>query len=80
MATSTQISCDICGAVKQATNHWFVARTSTYGVRGIAILPINDRTASDPVPGVTLQHICGESCAHKRLSQWFQSPEVNHEL
>lgn len=52
------ISCDICGAEKKQTNHWFVAceigdelRVSTWNSRNRL------RTGS--------KHLCGQACLHK---------------
>jgi len=73
MAIDQQITCNVCGIAKRQNNHWFVARVSAVGVCGIAFLPINDPIAHDPVPGVTVEHICGDTCMHKRLSQWLET-------
>jgi hypothetical protein len=58
------ISCDICGAEKKQTNHWFVAythagelRVSGWGVQG------KIRAAS--------KHLCGQTCLHKLVDEFI---------
>jgi hypothetical protein len=58
------ISCDICGAEKKQTNHWFVAythagelRVSGWGVQGRV------RAGS--------KHLCGQTCLHKLVDEFI---------
>jgi hypothetical protein len=58
------ISCDICGAEKKQTNHWFVAydqggelRVSGFNAR------IRLRTA--------MKHLCGQTCLHKLVDEFI---------
>ncbi len=52
------ISCDICGAEKKQTNHWFVA----YEVGGeLRISGWNARNRSR----AGSKHLCGQTCLHK---------------
>jgi len=58
------ISCDICGAEKKQTNHWFVAceqggelRLSGWGSN------IRQR------PGT--KHLCGQTCLHKLVDEYI---------
>lgn len=58
------ISCDICGAEKKQTNHWFVAythagelRVSGWGVQGRL------RAGS--------KHLCGQTCLHKLVDEFI---------
>jgi hypothetical protein len=58
------ISCDICGAEKKQTNHWFVAythagelRVSGWGVQG------KIRAGS--------KHLCGQTCLHKLVDEFI---------
>ena len=73
MIVPEQVKCDICGREKGATNHWIVARVSESGPAGIAFLPIDDPVARQDVPRVAAEDICGQECAHKRLSQWLET-------
>lgn len=63
-----QIYCDVCGRAKAETNHWFVAVSNPKHVKGIAFGP-SDALFS---PEFTSEHICGQECLHKRLSQWLE--------
>jgi len=56
------VICDVCGRVKQAANHWFVAEA----VRGIIrILPAS---GNDLARGALSQDVCGDDCLHKWIS------------
>jgi len=61
--TATTTSCDVCGKVKQGSNHWF---RGLYPLTSFTLRPF------DPViEEITSTDICGQDCAHKALSQWF---------
>jgi hypothetical protein len=76
--SSTHITCDVCGRPKGDTNHWFKAisalDTSNPANIGIAFGP-STASISDP-EGLVIEDICGDACAHKRLSRWIAS--LNH--
>lgn len=64
------ISCDICGAEKRQTNHWFIAwehdgelRVSGWNARGR--LRANSK------------HLCGQACLHK-LADDFMERIITH--
>ncbi len=64
------ISCDICGAEKKQTNHWFVAythagelRVSGWGVQG------KIRAGS--------KHLCGQTCLHKLVDEFIAGSATN---
>ncbi len=64
------ISCDICGAEKKQTNHWFVAythagelRVSGWGVQG------KIRASS--------KHLCGQTCLHKLVDEFIAGGATN---
>ena len=67
------VACNICGRMKQDTNHWFLAiapaDTSDPRSNGIAF-GTSEAVLHDPT-GLILEHICGQECLHKRLSRWF---------
>lgn len=64
------ITCDVCGQQRGETNHWFVAGHDRSNLAaGIAFGP-GDSVFSD---FVTVEHICGQECLHKRLSQWLEN-------
>jgi hypothetical protein len=73
MEIPNQIKCDNCGAVKGETNHWISCITippaeKAPGEDGIAFGPL-EATITDP--RLKIEHLCGEACATKRLSQWL---------
>ena len=68
-----EVKCDVCGIAMGETGGWFVARLSGGSVEGIAFLPFRDPLAHDAAPGVGIEHICGETCAHTRLSKWLET-------
>jgi hypothetical protein len=63
---SEAITCDVCRAVKQQTNHWYVVGKTGDGC--IYILTHGDVRAvgSD---GAVVFDLCGESCVHKKISE-----------
>lgn len=69
MAVIQQYECDECGAVKGATNHWWVVAMERPGA---LLLPLEDfeemqrRNHRAFAGGVRM--VCGQACAVKRLS------------
>jgi hypothetical protein len=65
------VACDICGQQKQETNHWIVAVSSLENqCEGVAFLPAE--AVPTPRPhDMQYEDLCGEACAHKRLSRWL---------
>ena len=58
------ISCDICGAEKKQTNHWFVAYTHGGELR-IAGWNANGRMRAGA------KHLCGQVCLHKLMDDFI---------
>jgi len=58
------ITCDICGSQKRQTNHWFVAYEESGELR---ISGWNSLHLLSP----ETKHLCGETCAHKLISQFL---------
>jgi len=58
-----EVSCDVCGKVKGATNHWFLASINT---PSIVILPLRIEWAKDSYKRVV---ICGQGCLSKWISE-----------
>lgn len=59
--------CDVCGAEKGDANHWLVVRS------GLRFTATSWKMALDEGDVSEAQHICGQECLHKRLSQWLES-------
>lgn len=70
--------CDYCGALKGATNHWWMRNTFAVG---FLLVVWDDKCADleskdnkedgDRNLRPIYEHICSESCANKALSQWM---------
>lgn len=77
------IHCDVCGRPKGDANHWFVVVSDPRHAGAREFEGVAFGSFSSPVddPLFKREHICGEACAHKRLSQWLetQSATVSRE-
>ncbi len=58
------ISCDICGAEKKQTNHWFVAYTHAGELR------VSGWSAQRRLRAET-KHLCGQTCLYKLLDEFI---------
>jgi hypothetical protein len=58
------ISCDICGAEKKQTNHWFVAYEQGQELR---LCGWNTRLGKRPGS----MHLCGQKCLHKLVDDFM---------
>lgn len=58
------ISCDICGAEKRQTNHWFVAYEQGGELR---VSGWTSRNRSRPGS----KHLCGQTCMHKLVDDFM---------
>ena len=58
------ISCDICGAEKKQTNHWFVAYTHAGELR------VSGWGAQRRLRAGT-KHLCGQTCLNKLLDEFI---------
>ena len=58
------ISCDICGAEKKQTNHWFVVHTHGGELR-VAGWNANGRMRAGA------KHLCGQVCLHKLMDEFI---------
>lgn len=68
MSIETKYVCDVCGAVRGETNHWFVGGTEDSNLQ---IWPFD----SDPLYGGQ-QHLCGQKCAHAMLDRWLTTGSI----
>lgn len=64
------ISCDICGAEKRQTNHWFMAYTHGGELR-VTAWNANSRSRGG------LKHLCGQTCLHKLVDEFIAGTMVN---
>jgi hypothetical protein len=58
------ISCDICGAEKKQTNHWFVAYTHAGELR-VSGWSVQRRLRAGT------KHLCGQTCLNKLLDEFI---------
>ncbi len=58
------ISCDICGAEKKQTNHWYVACEQGGELR---VGGWNSRMRQRP----GAKHLCGQTCLHKLVDEFM---------
>jgi hypothetical protein len=58
------ISCDVCGAEKRQTNHWFVAYRHGGELRVAGWSATNRLRAGS-------KHLCGQTCLHKLLDEFI---------
>lgn len=72
MSIETKYVCDVCGAVRGETNHWFVANVGNagYHVRPWGLAEAEDRLLYDDA-----KHLCGAQCIHALLDQ-FLTPKA----
>jgi hypothetical protein len=60
------ITCDICGSQKRQANHWFIACAESGELR------IRGWDSAHLRP-IGTKHVCGETCAHKLVSQFLMT-------
>ena len=60
--TTETVTCDVCGAVKGATNHWYLLRL-TGDDEGVVIEPHSTQKLSGDLD------VCGKPCAIKKISE-----------
>jgi hypothetical protein len=58
------ISCDICGAEKKQTNHWFVASEQAGELR------VSGWNSRNRLRAGT-KHLCGQTCLHKLMDEFM---------
>jgi hypothetical protein len=79
MSDVTTKRCDAsgCGRMKQEANHWFRCFVNgpaiEFGMDSVQFTAdvLGSRMGTPPQVG-HVKDICGEDCAHKLLSEWFQ--------
>jgi hypothetical protein len=64
------ISCDICGAEKKQTNHWFVVHAHAGELR------VSGWTAQGKLRTGS-KHLCGQTCLHKLLDEFIAGNMTN---
>ena len=68
MSIETKCFCDMCGAVRGATNHWFmVDDLLVVGLPGAIVVK---RWESSKFASAQI-HLCGQKCVHALLDRWL---------
>lgn len=73
-AVACTFHCNICEIPKGETNHWIMARTGAKN--DIRFTPWNKSGALR----VGTNHLCGEGCASKRLSQHLKNVQEKFQI
>jgi hypothetical protein len=71
VSRSEGINCNVCGRLKLEVNHWLIAviwRSKTE----ITFFPASEEWLKVSGP-FDFEDICGQKCAHTRLSQFLDS-------
>ncbi len=72
MSERVQYTCDVCGAEKREANHWWLCVVNEDGFQ---LAPWGSTWYdSKQRPKVTPQHICGQDCATRKLSEFMSPP------
>lgn len=74
---NTIFRCDVCGAEKEDINGWH-----SINVSGGRFTVGHWEDWQESI--IDLEHVCGQECLHKRLSQWLEAtarptPEITQE-
>lgn len=65
MKNASPYKCNVCGKVKEESNHWWLLYI---GTRTVFTL---DRWDDLKAERTDVENICSESCASKALSKWM---------
>jgi hypothetical protein len=60
------VYCDVCRATRGSGNHWFLMQLEGMW---ITFRPWDEQLSRSNM----VEHICGESCLQKRISQWAET-------
>jgi hypothetical protein len=71
MPRAITYNCDVCGAQRKEANHWFAAAISPIGM---TIYTWASAVQDGRLDRNFIRYLCGQSCAHKLLDQFLQSP------
>lgn len=64
---NTTCRCDGCGVEQGDANGWFAVRANLWFVVVPFEAAVEERAVQEH------EHICGQECLHKRLSQWLET-------
>jgi hypothetical protein len=78
MKNPQQYLCDVCGAAKGDTNHWFIVAKSDFidlGPRYTGTAPTVLISEWDSAFAETkgVKHACGRACTQKLVERWLET-------
>ncbi len=74
MSIETKCFCDMCRAVRGATNHWFmVDDLLVVGIPGAIVVK---RWESSKFASAQI-HLCGQKCVHALLDRWLTTGSLD---
>lgn len=68
MSTKVAFTCDVCGAERKETNHWFVVEVTN---RGFHLHDWAWAVRECEIDKQGVKHVCGQACAHKLLDEFM---------
>ena len=69
MSIETKCFCDMCGAVRGATNHWFMVGSLPGAI-------VVKRWESSKFASAQI-HLCGQKCVHALLDHWLTTGSLD---
>jgi hypothetical protein len=63
-----QVTCDVCGAQKQETNHWFVLLRWEDDPTGFTV-DVESARLDPTYDSAFITDLCGEACVLKKVSE-----------
>ena len=69
MSIETKCFCDMCGAVRGATNHWFMVGSLPGAI-------VVKRWESSKFASAQI-HLCGQKCVHALLDRWLTTGSLS---
>ena len=76
------VACNVCGRQKQETNHWIVAAIEPGAELGTIVFLSAGQAAHVQARNSDWRYedLCGEACAHIRLSRWLDELKANSSI
>ena len=72
MARLEQFTCDVCGAIRQQSNHWFLC----WKYDGVLHFDFWDDSIGLSL-SYDVKHLCGLECATRKLNEHLMAGEKN---
>lgn len=80
MSYQQTFTCDVCGAVRQESNHWWIAIPVVIASQCKSHSELIFRSWDDVLSTERATiHLCGESCAATQLTRYFAAQKTRNE-